>query len=137
MQPTPTTIFGLALFACVLTRLPDKYKPTWAQRPCCSWQTLISLVAVIAAILIVMNPEFYALGILGDSAFFDFLVLAISLQMQAISTRVLRRLGTVLARNLRWVRIPSPGLSYLMTVSALAIGSVVSAIQKVAHRIFP
>jgi energy-coupling factor transporter transmembrane protein EcfT len=70
MQISTTIIFGLALFVFALTFLPDKYRPTWIHR-LNSWQVLIGLVAVIAATLIVMTPEFYALGILGDSAFFD------------------------------------------------------------------
>src|SRR5664280_1734897 len=89
MQISPTIIFGLALFVFALTFLPDKYKPTWIHR-LNSWQVLIGLVAVIVATLIVVTPEFYALVILGDSAFFDILVLAISLQFSVIGHRILR-----------------------------------------------
>src|ERR1039458_7690401 len=89
MQISPTIMFGLALFVFALTFLPDKYRPTWIHR-LNSWQALIGLVAVIAATLIVMTPEFYALGILGDSAFFDLLVLAISLQLHMIGSRIWR-----------------------------------------------
>ncbi len=64
MQMTPLIIFGLALFAYALTRMPDKYRPTWSHR-LDSLQVSISIVAIIMVILIVMNPEFYALGVLG------------------------------------------------------------------------
>jgi hypothetical protein len=86
--------------------------------------------------LIVINPEFLAFGLIGDTAFLDLLVLALSLQMQMFADRLWRQVRTVLMRGVRWVRIPSPGLSYLLTVSTLAITSAVSTIQKVVHRIF-
>src|SRR5882724_2438986 len=89
MQVSPTIIFGLALFVSVLALLPDKYRPTWINR-LTLWQVLIGLVAVIIATVIVMTPEFYALGILGDSAFFDLLVLAISFQLRGIGLLVWR-----------------------------------------------
>lgn len=87
MKMTPTILFGLALFALTLIRVPDKHKPARTHR-LNSWQTLIGLVAVIAAIVIMLNPEFYALGILGDSAFFDLLVLAITCQLHVVSSRI-------------------------------------------------
>jgi len=99
MQKTSVIIFGLALIACALTRLPDKYKPAWSHRLKSS-QTLIGLVAVIMAILIVMSPEFFALGILGDSAFFDLLVLAIGLQLQTVLSRSLARCRRVVCQGL-------------------------------------
>ena len=78
-------IFGLALFACALSRVPDRYKPSAHLQ---SWRTLIGLVAMIMAILIVITPEFYALGLLGDSSFFDLLVLAIGIQLQVMVSRI-------------------------------------------------
>jgi hypothetical protein len=87
MQNLYVLIFGFALFAYALSRVPDKYKPVWSLH-LKSWRTLIGLIAVILAFLIVINPEFYALGILGDSTFFDLLVLAIGIQLQVILCRV-------------------------------------------------
>jgi hypothetical protein len=130
MQITPTIIFGLAMFACVLTRLPDKYKPAWARR-LNSWQTLIGLVAVVAAILIIMNPEFYALGLLGDSAFFDLLVLAIGLQLQNIFVRLCRYLASGFSEVMRFAK-----WRFYATCSILllTLDGTISAIQKAMHR---
>ena len=69
MQIPPTIIFGLALFVFALTFLPDKYRPAWIHR-LTSWQVVVGLAAFVVATVIVMTPEFYALGILGDSGFF-------------------------------------------------------------------
>ena len=131
MQMTPTSIFGLALFAYALTCVPDKYRPAWTHR-LGSWQTLIGLVAVIAAILIVMNPEFYALGILGDSAFFDLLVLAISIQLQVLLSRIGVHIVAVLAKTIRFINLRIH-VNYMVMV--LAVDGIVSMIQKVLHRI--
>ena len=89
MQVSPNLIFGLALLVFALNLVPSKFRHPWIQR-LTSWKLLIGLVAVIVATVIVMTPEFYALGILGDSAFFDMLVLAISLQFSVIGHGILR-----------------------------------------------
>src|ERR1039457_6101827 len=104
MQVSPTIIFGLALFVLVLAFLPEKYRPTWIHR-LTSWQVIIGLVAFVVATVIVMTPEFYALGILGDSAFFDLLVLAISFQLRGIGSWVWRYVTfgfTPIKRFLSW-----------------------------------
>ena len=89
-------------------------------------------MAVIIATVIVMTPEFYALGILGDSAFFDLLVLAISFQLRGIGSWVWRYvvLGfTPIQRFVNW-RIYATS-----TVLCFIFADIVSAIQKVVHRI--
>jgi hypothetical protein len=131
MQMTPSIIFGLALFAYALIWMPDKYRPTWTRR-LNSWQTLIGLVALIAAILIVLNPEFYALGILGDSAFFDLLVLAISCRLQVFGSRAWRYFAeecSIIKRFLN-LRIFATYVTMLFIFTVM-----VSTIQKVVHRI--
>ena len=131
MQIPPTIIFGLALFVFTMTFLPDKYRPRWIHS-LNSWQVLIGLVAVIAATLIVMTPEFYALGILGDSAFFDLLVLAISLQLHMIGSRIWRYVVmgfTPIMRFMSW--------RLYATYAALLFifADIVFTVQKVMHRI--
>jgi hypothetical protein len=85
--------------------------------------------------LIILNPEFLALGLLGDTAFFDMFVLALSLQMHMVVARACRACVTVLIRRVWWIGIPSPGLRYLLAVSALAIGNAATIVRK-ASRIF-
>jgi len=106
--------------------VPDNYKPVRMQR-LNSWRTRIGLLALIATIVIVMNPEFYALGILGDPAFFDLLVLAIGLQLQTILARVWCYAGlgfSIMKRIARW--------RFYTTCSLLllAVHNAASAIQK-------
>jgi hypothetical protein len=131
MQVSPTIIFGLALFVFVLAFLPDKYRPTWIHR-LTSWQVLIGLVAVIMATVIVMTPEFYALGILGDSAFFDLLVFAISFQLRGIGSLVWRYVVLGFSPILRFTAFRI----YATSAAVLFIfAEVVSTAQKVVHRI--
>ena len=134
MRMTPSILLGLAILAYAFTRLLDRIKPAGSQ-PLKWWQKLASGVAVILAMLIVINPEFLALGILGDAAFFDALVLLFGLQLQTVGARIWHYVGAVFSRTMRWMRIPSPGMCYLLAVSAVALVSAVSAIQKVVHRI--
>jgi hypothetical protein len=114
-----------------LAFLPDKYRPRWIPR-LTSWQVLIGLVAVIIATVIVITPEFYALGILGDSVFFDLLVLAISFQLRGFGSLVWRYvvLGfTPIQRFVNW-RIYATS-----TVLLFIFAGIVSTVQKVVHRI--
>lgn len=50
---------------------------------------IIRIIAVIAAIFIVLNPEFLAFGIIADAAFFDMLVLLLGLQLHGFFGSVL------------------------------------------------
>ena len=134
MKNTTIILLGLAMFAYASTRSTDKTKPTRFQQ-FQGWQKIFGVVAVILTLLIVLNPEFLALGLLGDTAFFDMLVLALSLQLHTYATHAWRRFATVVTRGVRWAGIPSPGLCYLLAVSTLAIASAVSAFQKAVHRI--
>jgi hypothetical protein len=80
------------------------------------------------------NPEFICLGLLGDATFFDFLVLALSLQMHGIAMQLWRRVADLGGRTLRWLNIPSPGLVYLMCAVTVVVASVSTAIQKLLTR---
>lgn len=99
------------------------------------WQKIFGVLAVILTLLIIVNPELLALGLLGDTAFFDVLVLALSLQLHMIVTRTFRRCVDALSRGVRWLEIPSPGLRYLLAVLTPAIAVVVTSFQKAVHRI--
>jgi hypothetical protein len=99
-------------------------------------QKVFAVIAVLLAILIVINPEIAAFGLLGDSAFFDLLVLALSLQMQVFVARAWSWLSSVLVGSARWLITPSPGLRYLVATSTFVIGAMVSMVQKAVHRIF-
>jgi uncharacterized membrane protein YkgB len=134
MQNTVVILMSLAFIAFAFSRGPQRAKPAWLQ--CLKgWQTVFGLIAVILAVLILINPDFLALGLLGDTAFFDLLVMALSLQMLFFAQSAWRRLGSAVVKSLRWARIPSPGLRYLLAISAVAIGSAISLVQKVVHRI--
>ncbi len=119
-------LFALAIIAVAFTRSRSQ--------PLLGWQKLFGAIGVVSVILILLQPELLALGLFGDTAFFDMLVLAMSLQMHMLVTRALRRGASVVARCVPREWIPSPGLSYLVAVSTLAILSGVSAFQKSVHR---
>jgi hypothetical protein len=79
-----------------------------------------------------MTPEFYALGILGDSAFFDILVLAISFQLRGIGSLVWRYVVLGFSPILRFAtfRICATSAALLFIFA-----EIVSTVQKVAHRL--
>jgi hypothetical protein len=99
------------------------------------WQKLFGVIALVCAVVILLQPEFLALGLFGDTAFFDVLVLSMSLQMHMFATGALRWCAAVLRSCVPRVWIPSPALSYLMAVSTLAVASILSPFQKAAQRI--
>lgn len=133
MQKIIIILAGFVLIACMFVRRSERMRPWFAHLS--GWQKLFGLIAVILAVLILINPDFLALGLLGDTTFFDVLVLALSIQMLVSVQWVWRSLVTVVVKSLRWAGIPSPGMRDLLTVSVVALGSAISSIQKVVHRI--
>ncbi|HTB82093.1 MAG TPA: hypothetical protein VK742_00430 [Candidatus Sulfotelmatobacter sp.] len=131
MPISPDILFGLALFAFALGILPDKYRPAWIHR-FTTWQLLIGLVALVVAIFIVITPEFYALGILGDSSFFDILVLAITFQLRGIGSMVWRYVVLGLGPVKRFVSWRMYATGTVLLFIFVEIGSTV---QKIAHRL--
>lgn len=68
----------------------NKDRPAWAEH-LQGWRGIFVLAAFLAALVIIMNPELLALGLLGDAAFFDALVLALSFQFQGLVFNAGRR----------------------------------------------
>jgi|ERR1043166_941722 hypothetical protein len=132
MHITPAILLGLglALGACVFTQLPDRTRQKWSE--CVNWwHALVGVIAVVLAFVILLNPEFLALGFLGDTAFFDLLVLLIGLQLRTVAAQAWRGIVWVFARILCW-----PSLSYLLVLSMFTVlADMFSTIQKFVHRI--
>jgi hypothetical protein len=125
-------LLGLALLACAFIRVRNGANPARPQRVKW-WEKLVGVVAVLLAILVIINPEFLPLGLLGDTAFFDLLVLLLGLQLRMVGTQAWGCVAGIFSRIMRWW---TPRLSYLLFLSAVAaIGNMVSAVQKVVHRI--
>jgi|SRR3954464_12633071 hypothetical protein len=97
------------------------------------WRRIIVVLSVMLALMIVLNPEFMALGFLGDAAFFDILVLAVGFQLQIQMIGLHRAFAASFSKAMQWAGVPSPGLRYLMTFCSLAFGRAVSASKRV-HR---
>src|SRR5438128_200179 len=129
MQNLSIILLALTLLAYAATRSTEYTKPPRFPH-LKGWQKIFGLVAIIGAMLILMNPELLALGILGDTAFFDMLVLALSLQMHTFVRRAFHRCVDVLARCARSLGIPSPGLRYLLFVLTPFVTGAVATIQK-------
>jgi len=77
---TPVIVACLALITVGVVRVLNRVRPAGSPR-LKPWQKVAIVLAVIGALLIAMNPELWALGLMGDTAFFDFLVLLLSLQL--------------------------------------------------------
>jgi uncharacterized membrane protein YkgB len=128
MQRTLLILLGLAVIAFTFTRKRSQ--------PLRGSQKLFGVIAVVCTVLILLQPEFLALGLLGDTAFFEMLVLALSLQMYTYAVQSTRVFVAVLCKSLHWLGIPSPGFSYLLAVLTIGIAGGISTLQKFANRIF-
>ena len=96
------------------------------------WQKIFGLVAVFLVVLILINPECLALGLLGDTTFFDVFVMALSLQMLGFVQLAWRYVVLGFApiqRFINW-RIYATSTMLLFIVT-----DIVSTVQKVVHRI--
>ncbi len=92
-------------------------------------QKLFGVIAVVCGVLILLQPEFFALGLFGDTAFFDILVLALTLQMHSYALQAIHMFVTALSRCVRWLGIPSPGLSYIVAVLTGSIAGGIAMIR--------
>ena len=133
MRKATVILLILALAVAAPARL-KRSKPAWF-RNLKGWHKILGLVAVLLAVGVILNPDLLALGLLGDSAFFDMLILALSVQMLVAVQWAWHNLRAGCVKSIRWFGIPSPGFRYLMCVSTLAIVSATAAVQKVVHRI--
>ena len=134
MKRVSIILLGLAILAYASTRSPGKTKSSRFLH-LKGWQKIFGILAIILTLLIILSPEFLALGLIGDTAFFDLMVLALSLQMHLFATRSFRSFVDVASKGVRRIGIPSPGLRYLLFVLTPVITAAVAAFQKAVHRI--
>ena len=138
MQPISNILIVLALFTCVcIRRMNEVGAGTSAQLRW--WQKLAGVVSLLCVVLIALNPEFWALGLLGDTAFFDLFVLVLSIQLQMTLAWAWGWFGASLSRGLRWIITPRPLRSCLL--AAWAVGAAANrvyvgylALRRVAAR---
>src|SRR6516225_669585 len=100
MQPAPNILILLAILAWICIRRPSGIKSVNSQK-LTWWQKLVGIVAVLCVVMVAVNPEFWALGLLGDTTFFDVFVLLISIQLQMTLVWVWDWCGTLLSGGLR------------------------------------
>jgi len=133
MSISPLILFGLVVLVCVSMQSAKSTKP--ARFPHLQgWQKLFGVLAFITVVLVVINPEFLALGLVGDAAFFDAFVLLLSLQFQSIANRAWRFVSTAFTTVMRAM---GPRLKHdfaMLLLIFLPIADVLAGIQKAIHR---
>jgi|GEM_PF-2732569 len=108
MRKPIVILLSFALGAIAFARL-RRNKPALFQN-LKGWQKLLGLIAIVLALIILLNPEFLALGLLGDSAMLDMLALALSVQMLTSVQWAWHHISQGFLRTMRWLGIPNPGL---------------------------
>jgi hypothetical protein len=134
MRTGPVILLSLGLAALAHNRL-RRSKREW-YRNLKGWQKLLGLLAILMTVIIILNPEFLALGLLGDSTLLDMLALAISVQLLSSFRLVWHKLSTGCVRGLRWFGVPSPAFRSLVASTTAACLGATSALQKIAHHLF-
>ena len=125
-------IFALVLLGYATFQQSRKARPSAPGKQW--WQQLLGVIAFLAAIVIIINPEFVALGFLGDTAFFDLLVLLLSLQLQMVGAQVRSFLVARFSRTVCWFLYPR--LSFALVFSAfVGIATAFATLQRFVHRI--
>ena len=134
MTQTHLILIALAIVACACFRPQVSRRPARAVR-FRGWQKVLSVVAFIAALLIAINPEFLALGLLGDAAFFDALVVLLTLQLHHGGIRVGSYLRAIFAKAMRYF-VPSLRMNFWLALMIFApLGELLAAVHKAVHRI--
>lgn len=133
MNKMVVIVGGLALLVLAGARSSAKGQPGWLQQ-LTGWQKLFGVAAFLIALLILANPEFAAIGLLSDTAFFDVFVLALGMQLHTSVVRMLRTGAQGTRMMLRWTVMRSPGLCRLLVVLSMTMASLISVCQRVVHR---
>lgn len=98
---------------------------------------LLTFVGMLLAMAFFLNPELLALGLVGDTAFFDLLALLLGLQLQSLVAAALTWFWTATAATLRKLYL-SMELSYGVINLALApIGAALLALVETWRRSRP
>lgn len=128
-------LIAVALLAYASTRSPGKASPERFQH-LRGWHKVFGVLAIILAFLILLNPDFLALGLFGDTAFFDLLVFALSLQMSVLVAQAFQVSARVFSKAATFLGISRMSLRLLLAMLALNLAAASTAIQKAVHRIF-
>ena len=133
MRIQPIILFGLVALVCAVIQSAQRTK--LARCPHLKgWQKLFGVVAFILVVVVLINPEFLAVGLVGDTAFFDVFVLLLSFLLQMIAVRAWHFVCAAFLSIMR-AMLMRPALSSLMFLLIFAsLTDVLSAIQKAAHR---
>ena len=123
----------MAILAYVITRSSAKTKGSRFPH-LKGWQKVFGVLAIILTIFIIINPEFLARGLIGDTAFIDLLIFALSLQLHVFATRAFRICVDLVTKSVRWLAIPSAGTLYLLALITTLTTGAVAAFQKAVHR---
>jgi hypothetical protein len=126
MQPASNLFIFLAVFMCVCIRRLNGLEAVTSEQ-LRWWQKLVGVVALMCVVLIAVNPEFWALGLLGDTAFFDLFVLLLSIQLQMALGWAWGIFSASLCWGLRWIITPRPRWSYLL--AAWIVGAAVNGVH--------
>jgi hypothetical protein len=130
---TPGFLVGVAVLAYLVSRAGERTRPA-RQQGIPLWQRWVGFGVVVLAVLIVVTPEFAALGLLGDTAFFDLLVLLLGLQLHAIGAQARCWVTGLVSRVLWWIM--APRISYLVALSTwTALAGLGSQLRKIVQRV--
>ena len=93
------------------------------------WKYVLFAFAAIVTILAILNPEYLVLDLLGDAAFFDLFVLALTLQLHMLTTGAWQQIDRALCRGLRWLMMPSTAMGCLITLSVFAAAAAANTLR--------
>jgi hypothetical protein len=88
------------------------------------WKYVFAVIAALVAMLLILNPEFLAISLLGDTAFFDLFVLALTLQLHLLASGAWKQLGRSLSRRLRSLMSPNTAMGRLVLLSGFVVDAV-------------
>ena len=135
MQTKFIVLLGLVLFLAYAMRGQQRRaKPAWTTH-LKGWQKVFGAIAVLGTVLMILNPEFFALGILGDTVFFEMFVLALTLQLHTFATRFCRSCVALFVRGMRSVGCPSAGLVYSVAVLKSEVRRASASIRSLTRRL--
>jgi hypothetical protein len=122
----PLGLIAIALVAFM--RLRRRSTPL-ALLPLGRWKWLFLVIGAVCAVLVVFNPEYLALDLLGDAAFFDVFVLALTLQMYLLMSDGGHRAGHAIRDGLRCLTMPNTAIGTMIALLPFVIASTSNMVR--------
>jgi hypothetical protein len=99
----PIVVFSALTLFLVMWQRRRAHDPGPSRLPLQGWGKVFGVIAFVLVVLMMMNPDFLAFGFAMDAAYFDLLVLLLSIQLQSLGSQSWRFIAIACAKTVSFI----------------------------------